>query len=81
MSNIDQVQIPSNIQEALQDRNWNVATFDEIRALEKNDTWQVTELPPEKLSDANGFSLFKIKQMGVSNDSKGSKRVHTRTWY
>lgn len=56
VSNIDQVQIPSNIQEALQDPNWKVATFDEIRAIEKNDTWQVTEIPPGKLLDASGFS-------------------------
>lgn len=46
--NLDQVQVPSSITEALKDPNWRSAAFEEIQALEKNNTWQITKLPPGK---------------------------------
>ena len=48
ITTLDQVQIPNSIQEALQDPNWNAATIEEIKALEKNKTWIITDLPNGK---------------------------------
>ncbi|XP_073133315.1 uncharacterized protein [Henckelia pumila] len=47
LSNLDQVQIPSTIDEALNDPKWKAVVFDEIRALENN-TWEIYDLPPGK---------------------------------
>lgn len=44
--NVEQVQVSSNINKALQNPHWRTTAFDEIRSLEKNNTWQVTELLP-----------------------------------
>ena len=48
VSQIDQVQIPSSIHEALRIPEWKATTLEEIRALEKNGTWSITSLPPGK---------------------------------
>lgn len=48
ITTLDQVQIPNSVQEALQDPNWNAATMEEIKALEKNKTWIITDLPKGK---------------------------------
>ena len=42
------VQIPNNIQEALNQPKWKVAIMEEIQALEKNRTWEISELPKGK---------------------------------
>ena len=39
------IRIPNNIQEALQILEWKAMIEEEIRALEKNDTWELGELP------------------------------------
>ncbi|KAL5564967.1 hypothetical protein UlMin_028131 [Ulmus minor] len=44
VSNLDNVQIPTTVQEALNDPAWKQAIEYEIRALESNDTWILTEL-------------------------------------
>lgn len=48
--NLDQVQVPSSINEGFQNPKWKTVAFDEIQALETNNTWhwQITELPPGK---------------------------------
>ncbi|KAK9093997.1 hypothetical protein Scep_025466 [Stephania cephalantha] len=48
VSNIDQVSIPITVQEALATPEWKKTTYEEIRALEKNNTWEITTLPPGK---------------------------------
>ena len=45
VSNLDSVQIPTTIQEALKVPAWKQAVEDEIRALESNGTWTLTKLP------------------------------------
>lgn len=45
VSRLDQVQIPPIIEVALQDPSRKAAAFEEIRALEKNNTWILMELP------------------------------------
>lgn len=48
VSAIDSVQIPKSIEEALKDSGWRKAVSDEISALNKNRTWEISELPPGK---------------------------------
>ena len=38
------MQIPNSIQEALKNLEWRKAVSKEIRALEKNDTWVISDL-------------------------------------
>ncbi|RVW31427.1 Retrovirus-related Pol polyprotein from transposon RE1 [Vitis vinifera] len=47
-TNLDRIQIPKNIQEALEMLEWKEAVIEEIRALEKNETWEVMNLPRGK---------------------------------
>ena len=46
--NLDVVQVPNSIQEALKILAWKQAMEEEIRALESNNTWTLTELPHGK---------------------------------
>ena len=41
--------VPKNIQEALGVPVWRKAVFEEMEALEKNDTWERTDLPKGKV--------------------------------
>ncbi|RVW86325.1 Retrovirus-related Pol polyprotein from transposon RE1 [Vitis vinifera] len=43
-TNLDRIQIPKNIQEAFEIPEWKEAVMEEIRALEKNETWEVMNL-------------------------------------
>lgn len=57
VTRLDQVQIPSSIEIALQDPKWKAAAFEEIQALEKNNTLIITQLPPGKHTvGCSGFS-------------------------
>ncbi|RVW50028.1 Retrovirus-related Pol polyprotein from transposon TNT 1-94 [Vitis vinifera] len=47
-TNLDRIQIPKNIQEALKIPEWKEVVIEEIRALEKNGTWEVMNLPRGK---------------------------------
>ncbi|RVW36388.1 putative mitochondrial protein [Vitis vinifera] len=47
-TNLDRIQIPKNIQEALEIPEWKEAVMEKIRALEKNETWEVMNLPRGK---------------------------------
>ncbi|KAK3035017.1 hypothetical protein RJ639_033931 [Escallonia herrerae] len=42
------VEIPKTVLEALQVHEWKESILEEVRALEKNGTWEVVELPKEK---------------------------------
>ena len=43
--NVSQVQIPTTIQDALNSPKWKTAVLEELRALEKNQTWVAADLP------------------------------------
>ena len=45
---LDNVEIPRNIYQALQDENWKNAIKEEITALEKNGAWEIVDLSEEK---------------------------------
>jgi hypothetical protein len=49
ISTLSSIKIPKNIQEALSEPEWRVAVHEEIKALEKNDTWDVVSLPEVKV--------------------------------
>ncbi|KAL5851107.1 hypothetical protein ACOSQ3_006225 [Xanthoceras sorbifolium] len=48
VSNLQQIQVPNSIHEALKIPEWKTAILEEIRALEKNQTWDLTRLPSGK---------------------------------
>lgn len=85
MVNFDQVQIPSNIIEALQHPNLRAAAFEEMQALEKNNTWQITELPPRKrIVGCKWISTVKHKTDGSIERFEArlaALRVYSDTWY
>ncbi|EOY17116.1 Cysteine-rich RLK (RECEPTOR-like protein kinase) 8 [Theobroma cacao] len=43
-------EIPKNVQEAFEKPEWRAAVLEEMRALKKNETWDVVELPEGKSS-------------------------------
>jgi len=45
---MDSMEIPKNIQEALQDPKWKVVMDEEMRALLENKTWEVVDFPQGK---------------------------------
>lgn len=45
LSNLSSVTAPKNINEAMKDPAWRDAILEEMKALEKNKTWEVTSLP------------------------------------
>ena len=48
VSNLNQVQVPRSIHKAVNIPEWKTTILEEIQTLEKNKTWDVTELPPGK---------------------------------
>ena len=40
--------MPRNIEEALDDPNWNLAVLEELNALKKTGTWELVDLPRDK---------------------------------
>ncbi|KAJ4703138.1 Retrovirus-related Pol polyprotein from transposon TNT 1-94 [Melia azedarach] len=48
VSNLDKVQVPNSIHEALAIPEWKAAVLEEIRALEQNETWEISDLPTGK---------------------------------
>ncbi|KAL5553897.1 hypothetical protein UlMin_041298 [Ulmus minor] len=65
VSNLDGVQIPTTIQEALKVPTWKKAMEDEIWVLESNGTWTLTELPyGKKLVGCKWIFTVKYKADG-----------------
>ncbi|RVW36141.1 Retrovirus-related Pol polyprotein from transposon RE1 [Vitis vinifera] len=65
-TNLDRIQIPKNIQEALEIPKWKEAVMEEIRALEKNGTWEVMNLPRgKKPMDCKWVFTVKYKANGT----------------
>ena len=48
VTNLSNIEILNNILEALKNSEWRVAIGDEIQTLEKNGTWELSELPVGK---------------------------------
>lgn len=45
---LTEIQIPKDVQEALIQPEWEKAVMEEVHAVEKNKTWEYTELPAGK---------------------------------
>ena len=45
---IEVTEVPRNIQEALKSPKWKAAILEEMKALKKNETWHVVEIPRGK---------------------------------
>ncbi|CAN6568096.1 unnamed protein product [Malus baccata var. baccata] len=48
VNNMEAIQTPTRVEEAMKDPKWATAMDEEMMALHKNDTWEVTELPKGK---------------------------------
>ena len=46
--NVSSLAVPKNIQEAMGDPKWREAVYEEMKALKKNDTWVLSNLPAGK---------------------------------
>lgn len=73
VTNLDYVQVPSNIKEALQYPKWKSAALDDVKTLEKNNTWQITDLPLGKLA-VGCKRIFTVKR----NDDGSVERYKAR---
>lgn len=48
VNQLEHIPIPNTVQDALKDPKWKAAMNEEMRALQKNQTWEVVPLPDEK---------------------------------
>ncbi|KAG8479954.1 hypothetical protein CXB51_025047 [Gossypium anomalum] len=48
VSNVDSIETPKNIEEALKSTKWRQAVLEEIKALKDNGTWEISKLPTGK---------------------------------
>lgn len=46
ITTLDNIKIPNTVEEAFKYPEWREATLEEMSALQKNNTWELTELPP-----------------------------------
>ena len=60
LTKLDQIHIPSNFHEAEQNLKWKAAAEEELKSLEKNNTWDITNLPTGK-SIVSCKWLFSVK--------------------
>ena len=64
------VAIPNSVQEALADPRWKASMNEEIKSLQKNETWELVECPPGNDPDERKalqnylFREFEMKDLG-----------------
>lgn len=46
--NLSIIEVPKRVQEALEDKKWREVVMEDMKALEKNGTWELVSLPKEK---------------------------------
>ncbi|KAK8951032.1 hypothetical protein KSP39_PZI004596 [Platanthera zijinensis] len=61
ISSLSSIMIPKTWQEAIQVPEWKQAMEEELRALHKNNTWQLVDLPPGKRTVGSRW-VFTVKQ-------------------
>ncbi|RVW64787.1 Retrovirus-related Pol polyprotein from transposon RE1 [Vitis vinifera] len=67
ITSLEDDRIPSNIQEALQQPEWKTAVQEEIQALEKNGTWEISELPEETFALVAKLNSIRVLLLVVVN--------------
>ncbi|KAK9187393.1 hypothetical protein WN944_018787 [Citrus x changshan-huyou] len=65
VNQLSTVSIPNSVQEALKDPKWKAAMNDEMRSLQKNQSWELVDLPPGKKPVVNLDWL--VQQFNVKN--------------
>ncbi|RVW82418.1 Retrovirus-related Pol polyprotein from transposon TNT 1-94 [Vitis vinifera] len=73
-SSITEIQVPRNIQEAFKYPKWKAAIDEEVRALEKNSTWEITDLPRGKKPVGCKW-IFTIKYKADGNVDRYKARL------
>ena len=48
VNQLSTVSIPNSVQEALVDPRWKAAMNEEMKSLQKNETWELVDRPPGK---------------------------------
>lgn len=64
LTNISAVYEPHNYEQARKKDEWIQAMKQEIKALEDNKTWVVTDLPPDKIAIGNKW-VYKVKKKTI----------------
>lgn len=63
---MDQIKVPKNSDEALQDSRWRKAVEDELETLEKNQIWKIIDLlNGNKLVGCKLIFIIKYKASGI----------------
>ena len=73
-SNITEIQVPRDIQEAFKYPTWKAAVDEEVRALAKNGTWEITDLPRGKKPVGCKW-IFTVKYKTDSNVDRYKARL------
>lgn len=73
INSVDNTHIPQNFHEAILVPEWKAAVVEEIKALEKNDTWQLCHLP-----DGKKPSWMQIDILGENNVDGSVNRYKAR---
>ncbi|CAL5335650.1 unnamed protein product [Camellia sinensis] len=73
-SSITEIPIPQNIQEAFKYPKWKAAVNEEVRALEKNGTWAITDLPRGKKPVGCKW-IFTVKHKADGNVERYKARL------
>jgi hypothetical protein len=68
---------PVNWHEAVADSNWRKAMNEEIKSIEKNNTWRLVELPPQKKPISVKW-IFKVKRNPDGSILKHKARLVAR---
>ncbi|RVX00496.1 Retrovirus-related Pol polyprotein from transposon TNT 1-94 [Vitis vinifera] len=74
ITSLEDDRIPSNIQEALQQPEWKTVVQEEIQALEKNGTWEISEFPKGKRPVGCKW-IFTVKHNPDGNINKFKARL------
>lgn len=73
------------LSEALSNENWKQAMNEELKALEKNNTWEITDLPMGKKSvGCKWVYTVKYRSDGTLEIYKGEircQRIHSDKWF
>ena len=74
VANLSDIKIPKNIEEASMDERWKSAMDEEIYALEKNNTWEIVNVPNNKKTVGCKW-LFNIKYKPDGNIDRFKARL------
>ena len=74
VTNLSDIKIPKNIEEASMDERWKSAMDEEIYALEKNNTWEIVNVPNNKKRVGCKW-LFNIKYKPDGNINRFKARL------